>query len=331
MKIIIFGLGSMGKRRVRCLQSLGEHTLYGYDTNVKRVQEALTHNIIATSDLSELPLSEADAYFICTPPDKHEMYLEQALEFKKHCFVEASVLLGKLEVIDQEAKARNLIIAPSCTLLFHPAIIQIKKIIESNLYGKVNNFSYHCGQYLPDWHPWESVKDYYVSNPLTGGCREIVPFELTWITDCFGKPNKILACFGKTMDVGAEIDDTYAISLQFKDHFGVMLVDVTSRYAIRSLILNFERGQIHWRWDQRYLNIYDVNTLAWKTVPLELNENSASGYNPNIIEEMYINEVASFLKCIELATIYPNDLTKDISVLKLLNVIESEAKCDFIS
>ena len=42
-----------------------------------------------------------------------------------------------------------------------------------------SGFVYHSGQYLPDWHPWESYKDFYVSNPATGARREIVPFELS--------------------------------------------------------------------------------------------------------------------------------------------------------
>lgn len=331
MKIIIFGLGSMGKRRARCLQKLGTYTIIGFDINEKRVEEARLQNIEATTDFVALPLSNADAYFICTPPDKHEIYLEYALEFKKPCFVEASVILGKLEKICEVAHEKEIFIAPSCTLLFHPAIVLLQAIITSQQFGKVTNFSYHCGQYLPDWHPWESVKDFYVSNYVTGGCREIVPFELTWITHCFGFPQNAIALYGETMDVGAKIDDTYAISLQCKDSFGVMLVDVTSRYATRHLILNFERGQIHWRWDENCLNVFDVATQQWEKRSFEPKASSAEGYNKNISEEMYIHEVAAFLNGLKNAKHYPNDLIKDIKILKLLNRLEKEVKCELIS
>ena len=40
MKILIIGLGSMGKRRIRCLQNLGISDIYGFDTRIDRVQEA---------------------------------------------------------------------------------------------------------------------------------------------------------------------------------------------------------------------------------------------------------------------------------------------------
>lgn len=331
MKIIVFGLGSMGKRRVRCLQQLGHHAIVGYDIHAKRVEEAKLHGIDATSDFTALPLSTADAYFICTPPDQHEAYIDYALMFKKPCFVEASVILGKLEKVCETARQEGIFIAPSCTLLFHPAIRLIQTIINNQQLGKVTNFSYHCGQYLPDWHPWESVKDFYVSNPLTGGCREIVPFELTWMTHCFGLPQQAVALHGETMDVGAKIDDTYAISLQFKQGFGVILVDVTSRYAIRHLILNFEQGQIQWRWDENCINLFEVATGQWEKRSFEPTCGSAQGYNKNITEEMYLNEIEAFLKGIDNPQHYPNDLAKDIKILKLLNALEKEVECEFIS
>jgi predicted dehydrogenase len=351
MNIIIFGLGSMGKRRARCLQTLGIQNIYGYDSNPERVKEALSHNIEATNDFALLPLSSAEAFFICTPPDQHENYMHYALQFKKPCFVEASVVLGRLESISKEAELNNIFIAPSCTLLFHPAIQVIQSLIQDRTYGKVSNFSYHCGQYLPDWHPWESVTDYYVSHPLTGGCREIVPFELTWITHCLGMPKQAFSCFGKTVDVGAKIDDTYAISLQFEDCLGTLLVDVTSRYGIRSLILNFEQAQLHWRWDEKVIKIFEASSQQWKEVrppviarhevpppviarhevPKQSSSCHTQVYNKNITEEMYVNEVKAFLKGITDKQAFPNNLYQDIKILKLLNALENEVHCENVS
>lgn len=322
MKIIIFGLGSMGKRRARCLQNLGHNDLFGFDIRVDRQKEGKLKEINVTSDLRALPLKEADAFFICTPPDQHEPYLRIAIEYAKPCFVEASVLIGELEEINDLAKNSNVLISPSCTMLFHSAIKKIKQIVDNKEYGKVTNFSYHCGQYLPDWHPWENVKDYYVSNYLTGGCREIVPFELTWIVEIFGIPRKGNAHYGSTMNVGAEVSDTYAISLQFEDIFGSLLVDVTSRYAVRTLLLNFENAQIQWSWDLNCLRLYNALTQSWNEITLDSKIKHADGYNQNINEDMYIEETASFLNTIKDKTSFPNTLEKDIKILKLLEHLE---------
>ncbi len=321
MKIVIFGLGSMGKRRARCLMAMGEHEIYGYDVREDRVLEAKTLGIQSMQQLEELPLSEAQAYLICTPPDNHEFYLMLALEYAKPTFVEASVLLGKLSEIDLAAKKAKLLIAPSCTMTFHPAIKQIKAWIDSGQYGKVSNFSYHCGQYLPDWHPWEKVSDFYVSNPSTGGAREIVPFELTWIVSAFGTPQNVSGFYGETIDVGAPIADSYAIALAFEKVFGVMMVDVSARYGLRNLTLNFERAQVQWRWDENKIRLFDAQSKNWQEVMLAQGS-AATGYNPNIHEKMYEDEMRAFLKAISTQSIFPNTLAKDIAILQLLQQIE---------
>ena len=108
-------------------------------------------------------------------------------------------------------------------------------------------------------------------------------------------PQMWVVHFGKTMDVGADIDDTYAISMDFGDFYGNMTVDVVSRYATRSLILNMERGQILWRWDETAVKLYDSVNGKWTHHDYH-QRLSASGYNQNITDDMYVDELASFIQ-----------------------------------
>ncbi len=240
MRALIVGLGSMGKRRIRCLKSLGYTNILGFDLKDDRRKEVEDkYNIKVINNLKNLNFDEIDVLIVSTPPDKHDEYIRLAIDKKKPAFVEASVVLGRLEKLNRLAKKKNIFIAPSCTMKFHPAVKDITDIVNSKKYGKVTNLTYHCGQYLPDWHPNGNVKNYYVSKKETGAAREIVPFELTWIVDVMGFPKNIKGFHGKTMDVGADIDDTYTISVQSKTGiYGSITVDVVSRYATRSLILN---------------------------------------------------------------------------------------------
>lgn len=318
MKLLVIGLGSMGKRRVRCLKALGYPSVIGYDIKPDRRNESESLYGIETVDgLDKLDLPSIDAFIISVPPDRHVDFMKIALQYDKPAFVEASVVINGLEEINRESVKKNILIAPSCTLRFHPAIKDIKRIVQSGKYGKFTNFSYHAGQYLPDWHPWEKVTDYYVSQKDTGGGREIVPFELTWIIDVLGYPEKASGFFGKTMDVGADIDDTYALSLKFKEGFGTLLVDVASRYAVRSLILNMEYAQIVWRWDEGTVNVYEADNQRWVTYK-QKEASAHMGYNKNIIEDMYIEELASFIDATQGRGVFPNTLSDDIEVLKLL-------------
>jgi len=321
MKFLVIGLGSMGKRRVRCLQALHYTDIVGFDPREDRRKEAADKYQVATIDsLESQDLSVFDAFIISTPPNLHTYYAKIAIDYNKPTFIEASVILEEVKEM-LAYNQNNTFIAPSCTLRFHPIIKDITKIIKSGEYGKVTNFSYHSGQYLPDWHPWERVNDFYVSKRIMGGGREIVPFELTWIVDTLGWPVLAKGLFEKTIDFGCEIEDSYAFTLKYADKVGTVLVDVASRYAVRNLIINLEEAQIQWKWDESAFHLFEVKNGRWVHFEQPQFE-SASGYNKNIGEKMYIDEVDSFIKGIENSKFYPNTVQDDIKVLELLNQIE---------
>jgi len=326
MRALVVGLGSMGKRRIRCLQALGVGDIVAYDPREDRRDEAAREYAVRTlADFGQADWSAIDVILISTPPDRHEVYLREALRRARPAFVEASVVLGQLPQLQAEAADRGLLLAPSCTLRFHPAVQDIKRTVRDGSLGRPTNYSYHSGQYLPDWHPWERVQDYYVSKPETGGCREIVPFELTWLVDVFGWPSEARGLLGRTMDVGAAIDDTYAVALKHDGCFGVLLVDVVARQAVRNLVVNLERGQLVWNWESQAVRIYDAHLKSSRTLE-HRPARAHPAYNKNIGEDMYIDETAAFLAAARGEASFPNTLRDDIRVLELLARIEESAR-----
>lgn len=322
-KYLVIGLGSMGKRRVRCLKALGieASNIIGMDIREDRCKEAIEKcGIQVIRSEEEIDFEQIKAVIVSLPPDKHAEGAGIAFKNKKPVFVEASVVLEDVEKISHQ-NDDNLFVAPSCTFIFHPMIKKIKEIVDSNLYGKVCNFSYHSGQYLPDWHPWEDVKDFYVSHRETGGAREIVPYELTWICDMFGFPLSAKGYFRKTGNIGCDIEDSYVCSIDYGDMLGSLVVDVVGRNAARNLIINFEQAQLQWRWDAKRLEIYEAEKKAWKYIAQE-DDLHEEGYNANIGEKMYIEEIEAFLKGIDDHRCFPNSLQKDMAVLKILNEVE---------
>lgn len=325
MKALVIGLGSMGKRRIRCLQHHGVTSICGFDTQqMRRMSAVADYGIEVLDSLQASDFQVFDVVLICTPPDQHHGAMAWAIEARRPCFVEASVIREPLPALLKRAIEQNTLIAPSCTLRFHPAIREITDIVQSQRYGKVCNFSYHCGQYLPDWHPWEKVTDYYVSKPLTGGAREIVPFELTWLVDALGWPVSVKGYRMRTGDVGAPIDDTYASLLCFEGFVGSLMVDVVARQAVRKLILNFERASLSWDWDEALVRVYEAETAR----VLELHQPKTAahaGYNANIGEAMYLDEIACFLGAARGQQVFPHTLEADIRVLELLESIENDS------
>jgi predicted dehydrogenase len=326
MRVLQIGLGSMGKRRIRNLSAIGIKDIVGFDLREDRRKESENKYQIKTIDtITGNIISERNIFIISTPPDKHLEYIQLAVQYGKPAFVEASVLKNGLEAVSQLAREKNILIAPSCTFRFHPAIKTIKEIVLSGKYGKICGFVYHMGQYLPDWHPWEDIKDFYISKKETSASREMVPFELTWLLDITGMPNEVFAFHGKTLDMGVDIDDTYHINLRFKDFLGTLIVDVVSRFATRNLTLNLEKAQIRWNWEDKVVKLYDANNKRWIHY-YEPSGEAEVGYNRNIIEDMYIEEMEAFLNAVKGNNPFPNRLDDDIEILNILEKIEQTNK-----
>jgi predicted dehydrogenase len=178
----------------------------------------------------------------------------------------------------RSCRNKNTISAPSCTMRFHPSIKNIRDIVKGGSIGKPQAFTYHSGQYLPDWHPWESYKDFYVSRRETGAAREIVPFELVWLTWIFGDIEKVTCMKDKISDLEADIDDVYQVIMKFDSNvLGHIMVDVISRSADRSLKIFCEKGVIFWEWGKK-IRVYDATTKKWSEIA-EKKGTTVKGYD----------------------------------------------------
>jgi predicted dehydrogenase len=324
-KILIIGLGSMGKRRIRNLKALQQTEITGFDLREDRCKEAAEKYDVKTFTSFEkaFEISDPDVLIISVPPDAHHIYMKIALEKKKPAFVEASVVDEDLEKIMAQAKEQGILIAPSYTFYFHPAVQRIQQFINDKYLGNVSNIIYHSGQYLPDWHTYEKVEAYYVSKKETGGAREIVPFELTWLIKIFGFPKSVVGQYKKTIHIeGAEnIEDTYNALLDFDNFLMSFTVDVVSRVHTRRLIINGDEKQLYWYWDENLIKVFNPQTNIWEEYPYET-LNAEPGYTKNITEQMYIDEIQTFLDAVNGKPGFDNTLENDHKILKLLYAIE---------
>lgn len=328
MNFLIIGLGSMGKRRARNLIALKQSKIIGYDINPKRRREfEKKYNLPTLSSLRNINLSNYTALIISTHPSFHFKYIKTAIENKTNCFIEASIVnddLIKREI--KKIKDNSLVYAPSCTMRYFHMPSTVKKIVKSGRLGKILYVNYHTGQYLPDWHPWENIKDFYVSKKSTGGCREIVPFELNWIIDIFGYPKKVLNSYkNKISKIDANIDDIYNFSLQHKKNLlSQITIEVLSRpKATRNLTIVAEKGKIIFNQED---NIFRVQTIK-KNIDLNIKKQKTEK-NYTYPELPYVKEMNDFIKAIKSKNKkpFPTNFKSDLKLLKLLKEIEKKTK-----
>lgn len=326
MNYLVIGLGSMGKRRVRNLKALGLAPLAGFDPRADRRAEAVEkYNIATFASLEDAVLEfKPDVFIISTPPDLHMRYAFEALERGISCFIEASVVdAERILDLSRRIKGTRTVMAPSCTMRYYPGPRRIKDLLQAKAIGKVLNFNYHTGQFLPDWHPWEGIESFYVSKRETGGAREIVPFELTWLDDLFGHPEALACHKDKLTDMAADIDDIYHCLLRYPGNIlANMTVEVISRpKATRHLRILGTEGEIVFDGDSNSVRHINTSMSDWEEVRFSVGTVESQYINP---EEPYIAEMRNFVAAVTRGdgAAFPNTLQDDYQVLQVLGSLE---------
>jgi len=326
MKYLVIGLGSMGKRRLRNLQVLGIEEVAGFDTSADRRQESQEKYGITVFENLEAAIQEFDpqVFIISTPPDLHMHYAYYAYERGISCFIEASVVdADKIKRLGENVSGTAIVMAPSCTMRYYPGPKKIKELIQANAIGKVLNVNYQTGQYLPDWHPWEKIEEFYVSKRETGGAREIVPFELTWLNDIFGEAKAAACVKAKLTDMPADIDDIYHCLLRYDGNILVnMTVEVVSRpKATREMRILGSDGEIVFSADSNSVRYINTSMEEWNEFKFDKGTIESQYINP---EEPYIAEMRDFVAAVSAKDqkLYPNSLDDDYVVLQTLYDLE---------
>jgi predicted dehydrogenase len=326
MRFLVVGLGSMGKRRVRNLLALGHLQIAGFDPREDRRTEARSKYGIATYADYEAAVEEflPEVLVISTPPDRHMTYAWAAFKRGLPCFIEASVVDADLILeLHQRTVDSQLLIAPSCTMRYSPGPKKVKELIHSGVIGRPLNFNYQTGQYLPDWHPWERIEDFYVSKRATGGAREIVPFELTWLNDVFGKPEPLACVMSKLTEMNVDIDDIYHCLLRYPGNvLANVTVEVISRpKATRELRILGTEGEIVFSADEQCVRYANLGAPDWVRFEISAGAVETGYINP---EEPYIAELKDFVEAVRQGdkTLYPNTLLDDYDALQVLYRLE---------
>lgn len=325
MKIIVIGLGSMGKRRIRLLSEKKDIQLFGIDSQEARCAEVedkfkvKCYPSIAEAVEAERP----DAAVISTSPLSHASIIKECLQNNLHVFTEINLVPDGYAENLKTAKEKGLVLFLSSTFLYRK---ETQTIIEK--VHKVDcplNYIYHIGQYLPDWHPWESYNNYFIGDKRTNGCREIMAIDLPWIVTAFGPIKKATAVKSKNTELNISYNDNYLIILEHESgHKGVLAVDVVTRKSIRHIDVYGEKFQMSWNGTADSLTEYDIENKAEVKIEFEDASEHVEGYAAFVTENPYREELNAFLAQIEKPAQKPAwDFEKDMDVLKVIDEIEA--------
>lgn len=325
MKIIVIGLGSMGKRRIRLLKEHTHLQIFGVDSNVERckdVQQSL--KVMCFQSLDEaLAIRDLFAAFVCTSPLSHASIIRECLEANLHVFTEINLVQDDYDENMSLAKQKGCVLFLSSTFLYRKETqYLIRRVQETQC--RVN-YIYHVGQYLPDWHPWESYNNYFIGDKRTNGCREIMAIDMPWLVTAFGRIKNVQFLKSKNTELNIQYNDNYLLLIEHETgHKGVFVVDVVARKPYRHIDIYGEQLQLSWNGTADTVLDYDVATKQEVAIPMTDADEHIDGYAAFISENPYREEIRAFLLQIENPNNQPLwDFEKDKHILNWIDKIEA--------
>lgn len=299
MNIVVIGLGSMGKRRIRLSKTIEAiDTIIGVDSRKDRREEVSREFGIEVSDSisrNSVKKYDLESAFVCTSPLSHSDIITNCLNLGLNVFTEINLVNDGYDRNINLSIKKNKKLFLSSTFLYRK---EIEYIIDSvyNHKGKLS-YMYHVGQYLPSWHPWESFKDYFIGNKATNGIRELFAIELPWVVNCFGKVKSFNSISRKISNLSIDYDDYYSVIIEHETGtIGVITVDVVTPNGVRNLEIIGENLHVYWKGRPDTLKVSKGGPL--EGIDLYDNVLRQDGYQATIIEDAYAEEIKEFIEVV---------------------------------
>lgn len=324
MRGLVVGLGSMGKRRVRLMQAFFPTLeLCGVDARAERREEAAQQfHIPCYESIGQAIEAGAPALgFVCTSPLSHAGVIQELLERNLHIFTEINLVDDGYETLSALAAQKNLLLFLSSTPLYRKETQYIEETAAQAKRPLV--YRYHVGQYLPDWHPWENYKDFFVGDKRTNGCRELFAIELPWLQRAFGHIEHVVPVKRKLTTLQLDYPDMYFVTVLHKSGtVGQIMVDVVSPKAVREFTLIGEHVYLRWNGTPDSLFVYDAKQKQDVAVGTYASVEHDARYAQNIIENAYVDELAAFFDTLRGKQTRRHTFEDDKEILAVIDSIE---------
>jgi predicted dehydrogenase len=305
MKILIAGLGSIGRRHLRNLQVLGVQDILLYRTHQSSLPDDELRHFPQETDLAAALDHDPDAVIISNPTALHLEIALAAAQRGCHLLIEKPIS-HTLEGVEQ---LQNLVEQNGCRVLigyhfrFHPGLLKIKEMLQHGMIGRPLIVRAHWGEYLPAWHPWEDYRRGYSARAdLGGGLILTLSHPLDYLRWLFGDVNRVFAAVDKLGDLEIQVEDTAEICLWFANgSLGSVHLDYLQRPPHHNLQIIGTRGTIEWEYANGETRLYRFDQDRTTQAPLHLFP-SFSPLDPNKPLErndLFLAEMQHFLAVVE--------------------------------
>lgn len=273
-RILIVGLGSIGKRHLRLAREL----LPNADIQVLRHQECLSIPEYADGCFSSL--EQAIAYapqlaIIANPATLHIRAAQSLAQIGAHLLVEKplSASLDGVSQLLQTCREHDAIMMVGYNLRFLPALQQFRDLLSENLVGRVLSVRCEIGQYLPSWRPDTDYRQGVSARyELGGGALLELSHELDYLSWIFGEIDWVKATLRRQSDLEIDVEDTAHLILGFTlTNDGHQLIATANLDFVRQDTTRLcsaigEKGTLRWNGLTGVVELFEKGAKEWREI-----------------------------------------------------------------
>ena len=319
MKIMIAGLGSIGRRHLRNLLALGEKDIILYRSHRSTLPEDDLKGFPVDTDLGEALAKDPQAVIVANPTSLH---LDVAIPAAQ---AGCSILMEKpvshsLENTDRLKKALQYHggnFLSGFHFRYHPGLAQVKEWLSEERVGKVVSIQSFWGEYLPGWHPWEDYKISYAARAdLGGGVVNTLSHPFDYLRWMFGEVVSVQALTSSD-GLNLPVEDSADILLKFRSGtLASIHLDYLRKPPRHTLEIIGTSGTITWDNTDGSACRYDVERNEWLQVTPPL------GFERNHI---FLAEMRHFLNVVRGEAQPLCSLEDGLAVIRITQAVHQSA------
>lgn len=312
LKVLVAGCGSIGRRHIQNLRTLGVRKFVLCDPSIEALEKAMEglEGPELTKDFDQALLFKPDAAVICTPSNMHlDMGLRLA-DRGVHLLIEKplSHSLERAAEFERLVCAKGIVAMVAMCYRFHPVLTHLKKLLDSGLIGRLYHVNYLSGQYLPDWHPYADYKLEYAARRDLGGGAVLTNIhsldDLRWL---FGEVEEVRGFTARVSGLELDVEDLACGAFRFESGlYAVWQTDYLQRTKQHRMHIVGEKGILRCDFVEGSIETYLADFGKWHTERIKFDINS-----------MYVDEMRHFLECVEGGRKPIIDVTEGVKTLRL--------------
>lgn len=317
-KILIAGLGSIGRRHLRNLVALGESDIVLLRSHHATLpEEELAGYPTETNLAGAMKRHHPEAVIVANPTALHLAVAVPAAKAGCAILLEKPVSdssrgLAKLRTATENSGSKILM---GFQFRFHPSLLCARQLISEGQVGRIISAHVHFGEYLPAWHPWEDYRKGYAARAdLGGGVVLTQCHSLDYLPWLVGPVESVWGLVAKLSDLEVDVDDTAKIGLRFAGGaLGSLHLDYNQQPPSHYFNVIGTKGSLKCDFSDGAVHLYRAEDRQWETYALP------DGWERNI---MFMDEMRHFLEVARGEAEPACTLEDGVRVMKLVEAVK---------